>query len=297
MKAVKPEESKTRGKSKLKARSYALSPSTSGDFKLPPPPPPPGGSKVTIVKSVQQQSSAAQPDLLDMSFDASDTHTREGESLLNMEIPSSKAVGSSSDFMDLLGMASLTTSLPDSESDFLNNTLNVSSGTRSTPDPFDLVSNPSTQNNSSVDFFGSLGHHQVPGANATGGVVKVEAAGSEGGMIPDFLNRNNNNKSSAAVPEELDFFGTSATVHAPPAPAMGVNGSSGLEHDQNIFSERSSTGGASSGLPEVVPDVFDAIAPDFASFGIRGDTEKSKSEPVVAKPKPADGDDFFNLLS
>jgi len=284
VKAVK-EEPNTRGKSKLKLKSYALSTSTSGDFKLPPPPPPPGGSKVTVIKSVKSQS--AQPDLLDLSFgapdSASDSHG--DESLLNFETPS-KVAGSNQAVLDLLGMTSSTTSLSNSEFDSLNH--NVSgdkvSETRSmglpqlVPDLFDLSSS-STQNNS-VDF-GLLGH-QAP-ADATG---FVKDKGSEGG-IPDFLNLNND----SSTPSELDFFGIGVQAGNPTvsamsglpsgAPILSANGAD-LE-DQNFLSERSSTG-----AKEVSSDVFDAIAPDFASFGIR-DTERKP----VAKP----ADDVFNLLS
>lgn len=278
VKAVK-EELKASGKSKLKVRSYALPTSTSGDFKLPPPPPPPGGSKVTIIKSKPTQS--AQPDLLDLSFDALDSASRE-ESLLNFETPS-KAAGSDQAVMDLLGMSSSKTS-PLSEFDFLNNNASGDkvSETRNpgltqlVPDLFDLDSN-STQKDS-VDF-GSLGH-QVP-VNATG-FVKDE--GSEGG-IPDFLNLNN----EASTTSKLDFFGTDVQAGNPAtsgAPTLSVNGAD--FEDQNFRSSSAATG-----LPEVVPDVFDAIAPDFASFGIR-DTERKQPAAVVAKP--AD-DDFFNLLS
>jgi hypothetical protein len=282
VKAVK-EEPKTKGKSKLKVRSYALSTSTSGDFKLPPPPPPPGGSKVTIKKS-----QSAQPDLLDLSFGASDSHRE--ESLFNLETPS-KVAGSDQAVMDLLGMSSSTTSLP-SEFDFLNNNVSGNSKVSETrspglaqmvPDLFDLGSN-STQNNS-VDL-GSL-VHQAP-VNATG---SVKDKASDGG-ISDFLNLSNESSNTS----EQDFFGTGvqapslagnpvASVHPGAAPNLSVH-SEDLE-DLNFLSERSSTG-ATTGLPEVVPDIFDAIAPDFASFGIR----KTEKKPVAKA-----ADDVFNLLS
>lgn len=293
VKEAKKEQSKESAprRTRSKMSNFALSTSSSGDFKLPPPPPPPGGSKVTIIKSKTPQSAQGVPDLLDFgSGPATGSTSLYDDSLLSFETTSNVSKSDQA-VMDLLGMQGPTTnSLSDFESidhhvsgDKVSDT--TSPGlTQLAPDLFDL-SSKSIQNDSAA--FAFLGE-QV--SVNQGHAVKNE--GSQGG-IPDFMNLNNETSSTSV----LDLFGT---VKEPLSSSnLAVSGEqvlpgkspglfisvSGLE-DQTFLSERSSTGATSS--PEVIPDVFDALAPDFASFGVRDIPSKH-----VAKP----ADDFFNLLS
>ena len=297
VKEAKKEKPKVSGprQSRSKLSNFALTTSSSGDFKLPPPPPPPGGSKVTIMKSRPSQSAQAVPDLLDFGSEPRDPATGStslyDDSLLGFETPSNVSKSDQA-VIDLLGLqVPTTTSLSDFESMDQHVSGDKVAVTRSpgltqlAPDLFDL-SSKSTQNGS--DAFAFLGE-QV----SVNQVDAVENGGSQGG-IPDFMNADNETSSTSV----LDLFGT--VVNEPLSSSnVAVSGEqvlpgkssssfisvSGLE-DQTFLSERSSTGATSS--PEVVPDVFDALAPDFASFGVR-----DKESKPVAKP----ADDFFNLLS
>ncbi|KAG0611697.1 hypothetical protein M758_7G159100 [Ceratodon purpureus] len=297
VKDAKKDQPKVSGprRSRSKLSNFALTTSSSGDFKLPPPPPPPGGSKVTITRSKPSQSAQGVPDLLDFGSESTGPSTGSAslydDSLLSFETPSNVSKSDQA-VMDLLGMQVPTTNiLSDIESMDHHVSGDKVSATRSpgltqlAPDLFDLSGKP-TQNDS--DAFAFLGE-QLSGNR----VDAVKNEGSQGG-IPDFMNLNNETSSTSV----LDLFGT--VVKEPLSSSnLAVSGEqvppgkspssftsvSGLE-DQTFLSERSSAGVTSS--PEVVPDVFDALAPDFASFGVRDKESKPAAKPA---------DDFFNLLS
>ena len=281
-------------RSRSKMSNFALTTSSSGDFKLPPPPPPPGGFKVTITKSKPSQSTQAVPDLLDFGSEstapATGSTSLHDDALLGFETPANVSKSDQA-VMDLLGMQVPSTSISGFESMDHDVSGDKVSVTRSpglmqlAPDLFDF-SSKSAQNGS--DAFAFIGEQLS--------LKQMDAGKKEGsqGGIPNFMNSNNKTSSTSV----LDLFGTVDTeprsssnaalsgeqVLPGKSPSSFIS-VSGLE-DQTFLSERSSTGATSS--PEVVPDVFDALAPDFASFGVR-----DKESKPVAKP----ADDFFNLLS
>lgn len=279
-----------RSKSKIRMGDLALA-TSSGKFKLPPPPPPPGGFKSPIARPKPQPPAQPVGDLLD--FGSENTGSATGcndNALLSFETPSNVSKSDQA-IIDLLTISTTSTRLTDF--DFLNTYSSVgkestarSSGlTQLAPDLFDLGSK-ATKNDS--DAYGFLGN-QLP-ANQTNAVKNKASLGG----IPDFMDLNKETSTTSA----LDLFGTAAQdphlslnfdlfgerVLPVKAPSSSID-FSGLE-DQTFLREHSNTGSAM--LPDAAPDLFDSIAPDFASFGVR-DIEK--------KPAAKPADVIFNLLS
>lgn len=280
--------------SKVKMSDFAPTTSSSGEFKLPPPPPPPGGSHAILSKS--KPLPPAQPVVDLLNFDSETTGSATGsaspndDALLSFENPSNVSKSEQS-IIDLLTISTTSTRLTDFDSlstpvSADKTSVAISPGlTQLAPDLFDLGSN-STQNDSDAFAFlrNQLSAHQT-------GVVKN---GGSQGSIPDFMNLNKEVTSSASVPDlfgtvtqephlssNFDVFGEQVLHVKAPSSSVSFSG-----FEDQTLSEPSSTGATC--FPDAVPNLFDPIIPDFASFGVRDTIEKSAAKP---------SDDFFNLLS
>lgn len=280
--------------SKSKKVSTYVPVSSSGNFILPPPPPPPGGSKVTVKPSRLRQSSQPVPDLMDLGASVESVSLEEQETAPGGSKSDQAVLDLLSMTSDTQGVSSVFTSFEiQSPSSQVANTRN-SVPTQEIPDILNMSSvTPSI----SADLFSSQASSGPDvdlsrafadlsdlggGASIRQGLFdmtkEMPSTSAHFALFEEALSTKAETKLPEAAPTISDLFGADSNDASVSAGLASIG-------DHGSWTKPTSTG--ATGLPEAVPDFFDSIAPDFASFEVRSSPSKT-----VAKP----GDNVFNLL-